>query len=158
MSKMTRLATALIASALISSPAFAQGKAVVTVNGQAISQGVYDIFLAEQLAQGQADSPALRAQLKDRLIAQELLVQEAKRKGADKKSEYVNRLEILKNGLLVNVFLTDYVKSHPASDDQLKKDYEAIKAALGSTEYKARHILVDKEDEAKAIIAKLDKG
>ena len=50
------------------------------------------------------------------------------------------------------------MSKHPISDDQLKADYEKIKAQLGNTEYKARHILVKSEDDAKAIIANLKKG
>jgi peptidyl-prolyl cis-trans isomerase C len=60
--------------------------------------------------------------------------------------------------VLIRAFLTDYVKAHPITDAQLKTEYDAIKSNLGNTEFKPRHILVAAEDEAKAIIAKLDKG
>jgi peptidyl-prolyl cis-trans isomerase C len=60
--------------------------------------------------------------------------------------------------VLVRAYMQDYVKANPPSEDQLKKDYEMIKSALGNKEYRARHILVDKEDEAKDIIAQLQKG
>ena len=158
MNKLTRLAAALISTIVISAPALAADKAFVTVNGQAIPQSVFDAFYAEQKAQGAPDSPELRNAIKEELVRRELLVQEAKKKGVDKKAEVQGRLELVKQGVLVNAFLSDYVKANAVSDDKLKKDYEAIKASMGSTEYKARHVLVEKEEDAKAIIAKLEKG
>lgn len=158
MNKLTRLAAALLSTALISAPVLAQDKAFVTVNGQGISQNLFDAFLAEQKSQGAPDSADLKNAIKEELVRRELLVQEAKKKGMDKKPEVQGRLELVRQGVLINAFLSDYVKTHPITEDKLKKDYEAIKASLGSTEYKARHVLVEKEEDAKAIIAKLDKG
>ncbi|MFZ2269596.1 MAG: peptidyl-prolyl cis-trans isomerase [Azonexus sp.] len=160
MQKISRLAALLIASAIISAPAFAadKAKALVTVNGQAIPQAVFDTIIAEQKAQGAPDSPEMKNAVKEQLIARELLQQEAKKKGYDKKPNIQLQIEAAKQAILVNAFLSDHVRSHPVSDAQLKSEYDAIKANFGSTEYKPRHVLVDKEDDAKAIIAKLDKG
>ena len=157
MQKTSRLAALLIASAIITAPAFA-GPAVATVNGQPISQGVYDAFIAEQKAQGAPDSPELKNAVKEELIRREILAQEAKKKGLDKKADIQGQIELAKQAVLIRAFLSDHVRAHPISDAQLKSEYEAIKANFGNTEYKARHVLVEKEDDAKAIIAKLDKG
>ena len=59
--------------------------------------------------------------------------------------------------MLANAYVEDFVKSNPVSEDALKAEYERIKATITGTEYKARHILVDKESEAKDIIARLKK-
>ncbi|MGE5384466.1 MAG: peptidyl-prolyl cis-trans isomerase [Betaproteobacteria bacterium] len=160
MHKLSRLAALLAAGAIISAPAVAaKGDAsATTVNGQAIPQYVYDAFLAEQKAQGAPDSAELKAAVKEELVRRELLTQEAKKKGLDKKPEIQGQIELARQAVLIRAAITDYVKAHPVSDDKLKKDYEAIKAQMGSTEYKTRHVLVEKEDDAKAIIAKLDKG
>ena len=158
MLKISRLATLLVAGTIISASALADNKAVATVNGQAIPQSTYDAFLTEQKAQGAPDNAELQNAVKEELIRRELLAQEAKKKGLDKKGTVPGQVELAKQAVLIRAFLTDYSMSHPISDDKLKAEYEAIKANLGSTEYKARHILVEKEDDAKAIIAKLDKG
>jgi peptidyl-prolyl cis-trans isomerase C len=50
------------------------------------------------------------------------------------------------------------VKTHPVSDEELKKEYEALKTQMGDKEYKAHHILVATEAEAKDIIARIKKG
>ncbi len=160
MPKFSRLAALLIAGAIISAPALAADKAksFATVNGQAIPQSVYSAFLAEQMAQGAPDSPELQAAVKEELVRREILAQEAKKKGLDKNPNLQGQIELAKQAVLIRAFLSDYVKSNPISEAQLKAEYEVIKNNLGSTEYKARHVLVEKEDEAKAIIAKLEKG
>ncbi len=157
MFKTTRLAAALLAGAIISAPALAD-KAFATVNGQAIPQSIYDAFVAEQKAQGAQESAELRNAVKEELIRRQLLAQEAKKQGLDKDSKVMGQVELAKQAVLIRAFLADYVQKHPVSEAQLKAEFEAIKAKLGSTEFKSRHILVEKEDEAKALIAKLDKG
>ena len=155
MLKPSALAALLVAGSLISAPALAEK---LVVNGQTIPQSVFDAFAAEQKAQGAADSPELQKAIREELVRREVLSQEAKKKGIDKKPEVAGQIELARQAVLIRAFLADYVKSHPVSEDKLKKDYETIKGNLGSTEFKARHILVEKEDEAKAIIGRLDKG
>jgi peptidyl-prolyl cis-trans isomerase C len=159
MLKVSHLAAMLLAGAIVSAPAHAQkASPVATVNGQAISQNTYNAFIAQQKAQGTPDSPELQNAVKEELIRRELLVQEAKKKGLDKNTEVQGQIELARQAVLIQAYLSDYVRANPIGEDRLKKDYEAIKANLGTTEYKPRHILVATEDEAKAIIAKLEKG
>ncbi len=160
MTNLSRLAALLVAGAIISASAIAadKGQAFATVNGQPIPQNTYDAFVAEQKAQGAPDSPELKNAVKEELVRRELLAQEAKKKGLDKKPEVQGQIELAKQAVLIRAYLADYVRANPITEERLKKDYEGIKAGLGNTEYKARHILVATEDEAKAIIAKLDKG
>ena len=123
------------------------------------SQALYDFMLKERLAQGQQpDSPQLRELIRDELINRELVMREAKKKGLDKDPAIKASMELNSQTVLVRAYMQDYVRANPPSDDQLKKDYEAIKTALGSKEYRARHVLVEKEDEAKEIITQLQKG
>jgi len=159
MHKFSRLAALLIAGAIVSTPALAAGKGeVAKVNGQSIAQNVFDAFMAEQKAQGAPDSPELKAAIKEELIRRELLTQEAKKKGLDKKAEVLGQLELARQAVLVRAVLSEHVRANPVKDEKLKQDYENIKTQAGNTEYKSRHVLVDKEEDAKAIIAKLDKG
>lgn len=159
MFKTSRLAAPLLVTALLSASGLAiAADAAVTVNGKAVPQVMYDALYAEYKAQGAPDSPNMKDEVKEALVRQELLVQEARKKGLDKKPEVVGQMELAKQGVLMRAFIGDYVRSNPVSDDKLKKEYEVIKAKVGNTEYKARHILVKKEEDAKAIIAKLDKG
>lgn len=159
MFKLSSLAGLLLACSLISAPAYAQkSKAFATVNGQAIPQSVYDAFIAEQKAQGAPDSKELSDAVREELIRRELLAQEAKKAGIDKQAEVRGQMELARQAVLIRAFLADYVRTHPVAEAQLKADYEQFKKSLGGSEYKARHILVEKEEDAKAIIAKLEKG
>ena len=158
MQKLSKLAAALIVGAMMSASALAAGNAFVTVNGVAVSQNLANVFIAEQKAQGAPDSPELKNAVREELIRRELLVQEAKKAGLDKKPEIAAQAEAARQAFFVRAYVGEFVKKNPISDDQLKSEYEKIKAQLGNTEYKARHILVIGEDDAKAIIDNLKKG
>lgn len=160
MFKTSRLAALLIASAVVSLPALAadKEKAIATVNGKAVSQAAYNMIISEQLAKGTPDSPELQNAIKNQLIANELVAQAAIKNGADKKPEVKIKYDLAKQAILINAYLSEYVQAHPISEAQLKAEYDVIKTNLGGTEYKSRHILVATEDEAKAIIAKLNDG
>lgn len=156
--KKTLGLTALLVASLAANPAIAQNKPFVTVNGQAISQSVFDAFIGQQRAQGAPDSPELQGAVREELIRRELLAQEARKKGLEKKPAVQGQVELAKQAVLISAFVSDYLRANPVSDAQLKSEYELIKSNLGNTEYRTRHILVEKEEDAKAIIAKLDKG
>lgn len=158
MHKLSKLAAALLVGGMISATAMAAGKAFVTVNGVAVSQNLANVFLAEQKAQGAPDTPELKNAVREELIRRELLMQEVKKAGIDKKPDVAAQAEAARQAFFVRAYIQEYVKKNPITDAQLKTDYDKIKAQLGSTEYKARHILVAGEDEAKAIIAELGKG
>ena len=158
MHKNTKLAAALIAGALLTAPVLAAGKAFVTVNGVAVPQSLADAFIAEQKAQGAPDSPELKNAVREELIRRELLIQEAKKSGVDKRADVAAQADAARQAIFIRTFVQDYLKKNPISDEQLKAEYDKIKAHLGNTEYKSRHILVQKEEDAKAIIDNLKKG
>jgi peptidyl-prolyl cis-trans isomerase C len=69
-----------------------------------------------------------------------------------------DQINLTRQSILANAFVQDYAKNNPVSDDELKAEYDKVKAQMSGNEYKARHILVDKESVAKDIIAKLKKN
>jgi peptidyl-prolyl cis-trans isomerase C len=154
---LSRLTLALILSLSLPGLALAQAK-VATVNGVAIPKSRVDAIVRAQEAQGQKDSPELRAGIRDRLITLEIVAQEATHKGMAKTADTLSQLELARTNILAQAFRTDYVKNHPVSDDALKAEFEKIKSQMGDKEYKARHILVENEADAKEIIVKLKKG
>lgn len=152
-----RMATLAILGALAINPAFAEDKSAALVNGVSIPQARIDLRVKAAAAQGQPDSPELRKVVRDDMINLELLAQEAVKLGLDKNPEATQQIELARQSVLAGAFVQDYAKNHPIGDDQLKQEYEKLKANVGNREYKARHILVDTEAEAKAIIAQLGK-
>jgi peptidyl-prolyl cis-trans isomerase C len=164
MNRSFRYATlAVLAFALSAPPALAKkekqdGDAIAVVNGKAVSASRANAILAAQLAQGQPDSPQLRNAIREELVRREVLAQEAQKKGFDKKSEVQAQIDLARQGVLIGAYLNEYVRTHPISDEAVKKEYDAVRATRGDKEYKARHILVDSESDAKAIIDRLKKG
>jgi peptidyl-prolyl cis-trans isomerase C len=152
------LAVALSIPGLALAQAGAAGSKVATVNGVAIPKSRMDVVVHAQEAQGQKDTPELRAAIRDRLITLEVLAQEANRKGLAKNADTVGQIDLARVNILAQAFRIDYLKHHPVSDEALKAEFEKIKTQMGDKEYKARHILVEKETEAKEIIEKLKKG
>jgi peptidyl-prolyl cis-trans isomerase C len=144
-----------LCAAAFATAALAQG---VKVNGKEIPQVRIDTAIKNRIAQGQPDTPELRSAVKDALVNQEVIAQEAVKKGLHKNPEIAAIIEINRQDILVNAYIRDYLRAHPVSEDSLKKEYERRKVQAGNREYKARHILVEKEDEAKEIIAQLKKG
>lgn len=163
MPMLSKLAGALLLGALITHPAVAadkpkSGSTVATVNGVPISQNIANAFISEQKAQGAPDSPELKNAVREELIRRELLVQEAKKLGLDRNADVAAQAEVARQAVLIRAFVQNYVKKNPIGDDQLKSAYDKVKSQVGNTEYKVRHILVEREDEAKTIIANLKKG
>ena len=144
-------------SAWAVNPAFAEDKSAAMVNGVSIPQSRIDMRVKIATSQGQPDTPELRKAIRDDLISLEVLAQEAKKKGLDKDPEVIQQTELADQSVLVSAFVQDYTKTHPISEDQLKQEYDKLKANLGTKEYLASHILVDSEDEANAIIKQLGK-
>ena len=157
MTKINKLAVLAIFSALAANPAFAEEKSAAMVNGVSIPQARVDMRVKAAAAQGQSDSPELRKAIREDMINLEVMVQEATKLGLNKNEEVVQQLELAKQSVLVGAFVQDYAKNHPISEDQLKQEYDKLKAKLGNKEYNARHILVETEAEAKSIIALLGK-
>ncbi|MBI3140399.1 MAG: peptidylprolyl isomerase [Rhodocyclales bacterium] len=164
---LPRLTALLLAGLLLNAPVLAEeakpaGKpaatSLATVNGVAIPKTRAEALLNEQKAQGTPDNPELRAMVREELIRREIMTQEAVKKGLAKKPEVVNQIELARQALLIRAYLQDYIKGHPVTDADIKKEYDGITQAMGDKEYKARHVLVDKEADAKDIVAKLQKG
>ncbi|GAB1393517.1 peptidylprolyl isomerase [Rhodocyclaceae bacterium] len=130
----------------------------VKVNGKLIPSNRADVLIANQIAQGQAKTPELEAAVKEELVRREVLAQEALKKGVDKKSDVQAQLDLARQGVLIGAYLNDYARNVKIADADVQKEYEGINAAVGKNEYKARHILVESEGEAKDIIAKLNGG
>jgi peptidyl-prolyl cis-trans isomerase C len=128
------------------------------VNGKTIPANRAEVLLSSQVAQGQAKTPELEKAVKEELVRREVLVQAANAKGMDKKADIQAQVDLARQGVLIGAYLQDYANNVKVSDDDVKKEYEAVKGALGDKEYKARHILVEKEEDAKAIVEKLKKG
>jgi peptidyl-prolyl cis-trans isomerase C len=134
------------------------GKPVATVNGVPVPQSRADYLMQQQLSRGGADTEQMRGMVRDELVNREILMQEAQKAGTAKQPEVQAQLDMARQEIIVSAYLRDWVRKHPITDAEVQQEYEKAKAEQGDKEYKARHILVESEDEAKALIAQLKKG
>jgi len=133
----------------------AKNPAAATVNGKPISQRTVDMIVAQGAASGRPDTPEARKGIIEQLALQMVVADEAIKKGLDKSPEVAEQIDAVRQTVLANAYVQDFVKNTPITDEMVKAEYERIKTMISGTEYKARHILVEKESDAKEIIAKL---
>lgn len=154
--KKVLLAAVVAAIVGIAVPAFAQNVAIV--NGKPVPKARVDM-LQQQLAKaGRPVTPELLGQLKDEVIAREIFMQEAQKRGLDATDDYKAQMELARQTILIRDLFADFQAKNPVTDAEVKAEYDKFVASNGGKEYKARHILVETEDQAKKIIADLKKG
>jgi len=165
---MTIRILAIAAVAAFALPAAAQQSAkpaakaaagpVATVNGTAIPRARLDYMVQQQVQRGAPDNDRTRAAMRDDLINREVVVQAAVRAGITKRREVQTQLDMARQEVLVGAYLSEYLRKNEVTDAEVQKEYDRVRQQTGKSEYKARHILVETEEEAKRLIAELQKG
>ena len=157
MKKQVLLATA-IAAVMAFGAQGASAQNVAIVNGKAVPKTRLDALAQQMLKPGQLRTPELEEQLRKEVIAREIFMQEAEKQGLSGSDEFKAQMELVRQNLLIRALFSDFQKKNPLTDAEPKAEYDKFVATNGGKEYKARHILVEKEADAKAIIASLKKG
>ena len=150
--------SALTAAALIAAAPLAMAQNVAIVNGKAVPSSRVTALEQQIAASGRPIDEATRAQIKEEVILREVFMQEAQKRGIAATPEYKEQMELARQTIMIRALFADYQKKNPVSDADLQAEYDKFAAANGGKEYRARHILVEKEDEAKAIIAAIKGG
>ena len=140
-----------------STPVVAKEDAIAEVNGVYIAKATLT-ELEKEIAERSHGQKFPKEKLVEELIQRELLVQDANKKQLGNSAEIIAQLDSAKKSLLTQADVQNFIKSNPVTDAEIKTEYDAKVAGENGTEYKARHILVKTEDEAKKIITELDKG
>jgi peptidyl-prolyl cis-trans isomerase C len=136
----------------------AAGKPIATVNGVPVPQARMDFLMQQQQSRGAPDTEQMRGMVRDELVNREVIAQEAQKSGVAKNPEVQTQLDMARQEIIVSAYLRDWARKHPVTDAEVQKEYDRAKAQHGDKEYRARHILVESEDQAKSIIAELKKG
>jgi peptidyl-prolyl cis-trans isomerase C len=131
---------------------------VAKVNGVAVPRSRMEYMMEQQKGRGMQDTEQTRAMVREELVNREVIAQEASRSGLAKKPEVQAELDLARQQIVVNAYLREFVRKNPISDADVQKEYDRAKAQTGAREYKASHILLETEDEAKSVIAQLKKG
>jgi len=160
MKLMTPAARSALAVALaaVLMPLAASAQNIATVNGKAVPKARVDVLLQQAARGGQPITPEMQAQAKDQVVLREIFVQEATKRGMAASKDYADQMELAKQSILIRELFEDFKKKNPIGDAEAQAEYDKFKAQSTGTEYRARHILVDKEEDAKALIAQIKAG
>lgn len=151
------LRAALFLTALsISLSSIAQNIAIV--NGKPVPKSRVEALTQQLIRSGRPVTPEVQDQIKEEVIAREIFMQEAQKMSLDASSEYKDQMELARQTIMIRELFLDFQKKNPVTDEEIKAEYDKFVAGNSGKEFHARHILVEKEDQAKAIIASLKKG
>jgi peptidyl-prolyl cis-trans isomerase C len=155
---MKRSLQALAATALLAAAPWSLAQNVAIVNGKAVPLARVEALAQQVAASGRPVDDQVREQLKEEVILREIFMQEAQKRGIGATDDYKNQMELARQTIMIRTLFADYQKKNPVTDADIQAEYDKFAAANGGKEYRARHILVDKEDEAKAIIKSIKGG
>ena len=136
----------------------AESTTIAKVNGVAVPRARQDLLMQQQGTRGMPDNEQTRAMVRDELINREVLYQEAQKSGVGKKPEVQAQVDMARQEVVVSAYVRDWVRTHPVTDAEVQKEYDRAKSQTGDKEYRARHILVETEEQAKGLIDELKKG
>jgi peptidyl-prolyl cis-trans isomerase C len=133
---------------------------LLTVNGEAITRTMYSLYFQDRM-RGVPDaqnSPEMQMSVLNELSNIIIVAQDAEKQGIQNRPEVAASIDLLKAKLLTQIAIQDFASSHEPSEEAIQKAYQEEYAGQSGTEYKARHILVKEQNEATALIEKLDGG
>ena len=156
--KKTTLLAVTLAALIGAAPFAAIAQNVAIVNGKPVPKTRMDVLAAQLAAAGHPVTPEMQGQLREEVVVREVFMQEAQKQGLDGTTDYKDQLELARQAILIRQLFDNYRKTHPVTDAEVQAEYDKFVAANSGKEYKARHILVENEDQANKILADLKKG
>jgi peptidyl-prolyl cis-trans isomerase C len=131
---------------------------IAIVNGKAVPSSRVEALKQQVARSGRPLTPEVEAQIKEEVIAREIFMQEAQKRGMDATEEYKSQIELARQTILIRELFAEFQKTSAVSDADVQAEYDKFVAANGGKEYRARHILVETKEQAEAILASLKKG
>ena len=155
-------ASALVLAIVLGAPFAAHAQNIAIVNGKPVPKARADALLAQVSKQaesrGQQLPPDIDKRIRDKLVQDEIFVQEAEKRGLATTPDYKTQMEMARSTILIQALLADVEKKSPVTDAEIQTAYDDFKKQASGTEYRARHILVETEDQAKSLIKQLNGG
>lgn len=130
----------------------------VTVNGEVQPNARAEVLLREQLSRGTPDSAELRKGVREELINQAVMAQQARKAGLDKEPLVQAQIDMARQAILAQIWQQKLLSEVVVKDEELKAEYDRQVARLGNQEYQIRHLLVTEEATAKLLIEKIQAG
>jgi len=160
--KKSHIAASVLIAAAGFAPFAALAQNVAIVNGKPVPKTRVDAIISQVQKQAQQRNqqlpPDIDKLVRDKVVTDEILAQEAERRGLATSADFKSQMEIARQSILIGMLSTDLDKRTTVSDAEIQAEYDKFKTQASGTEYRARHILVEKEDDAKALVAQLKSG
>ncbi|MGD8629240.1 MAG: peptidylprolyl isomerase [Gammaproteobacteria bacterium] len=145
------------ATAPVAAAPVVEGVVIATVNGTPLTQSALDVYSAQRKSQGANQEAGDQEAVLNELIALELMRQESISKGLNLQPVVIAALDQQERTALAGAAIKDFMNNNPISDEAAQELYDAQIGKPGK-EYNARHILLENEEDARAVIAQLDEG
>lgn len=158
MTEPIRIARLACIAVLALSPLAALAQNVAVVNGKSVPKARVDTLLNQAVRGGQPRTPELEQRAREEVVLREIFAQEAEKRGVAQSADYRSQMELVRQTVLIRELFEQFKKKNPVTDAEARAEYDKVKAQASGTEYHARHILVEKEDEAKKLIAQIKGG
>ena len=158
MTQPIRIARLACIAVVALAPLASLAQNVATVNGKPVPKSRVDLLLNQAARGGQQKSPELEQRAREEVVLREIFAQEAEKKGIPASADYRSQMELVRQTVLIRELFEDFKKKNPVTDAEAKAEYDKFKSQASGTEYKARHILVENEDEAKKLITQIKGG
>ena len=155
---MKRSLHALTAVALLAAAPWALAQNVAIVNGKAVPLARVEALAQQVAASGRPVDDQVRAQLKEEVVLREIFMQEAQKRGIGATEDFKTQMELARQTIMIRTLFAEHQKKNPITDAAIQAEYDKFVAANGGKEYRARHVLLETEDEAKAIIKAIKGG
>jgi len=150
--------TAVAAAVLASLSLSVNAQNIAIVNGKAVPSSRVEALKQQVARSGRPITPDVEAQIKEEVIAREIFMQEAQKRGLDATEEYKSQIELARQTILIRELFAEFQKTSAVTDADVQAEYDKFVAANGGKEYRARHILVETKEQAEAVLAALKKG
>ncbi len=155
---MRNMSLAACVSLALLAPLAVQAQNIAIVNGKPVPKARVEALLSQAARQGQPRTPELEKQARDEVVLREMFMQEAEKRGLAQSADYKAQMEFARQSILIRELFESERKKNPITDAEVQAEYDKFKSQATGTEYRARHILVEKEDEAKKLIADIKAG
>jgi peptidyl-prolyl cis-trans isomerase C len=155
---MNLKSTAVMAAAALLLPLAAMAQNVALVNGKPVPKSAVTTLLKQATRNGQPATPELEQRARDEVVLREIFAQAAEKRGVAGSETFKSQMALARQSVLIGELFRDYKEKNPATDAEAKAEYDKVKAQNTGTEYRARHILVEKEEDATKLMAELKAG
>lgn len=150
--------SALVGATLLAAAPALMAQNLAIVNGKPVPLSRVQVLTEQVERSGRPVDDATREQIKQEIIMREVFAQEAMKRGVGNTAAFKAQLELSTQSILIRSLFEDFQSKNPVTDAEAQAEYDKFATENAGQEYRARHILVETETQAQALIAAIQGG